>query len=170
MNLLVTIRSNGCTDFYDPWEKRSSSSEAHNCTDSAWGPFPDLAEKAWVEKEHGILTGLKWKKLKYRPFKTIGICAASYWRGGRNVWRRAKVIHECPKSLCWWLVQDYHYNRVAGLEFRTEQTHRGQTEMENTGDLAHQKGEISLTPCEPLRYAAETTEIKSLRSKKHASE
>ena len=55
-------------------------------------------------------------------------------------------MQECPKSLCWWLVQDYHFNRVAGLEFRTEQTHRGQAEMENTGDLAHQKGEISLTP------------------------
>ena len=67
-------------------------------------------------------------------------------------------------SLCWWLVQDYHYNRVAGLEFRTEQKHRDQTETKGTADLAHQNGEISLTPCDHLRYPAEPTEIKSLRS------
>ena len=79
---------------------------------------------------------------------------------------RANVIQECPMSLCWWLVQYYHYNRVAGLEFRTEQTHRDQTETEDTADLAHQNGEISLTPCEYLRAPAKTTEIKSLRSKK----
>lgn len=31
-----------------------------------------------LENEHGILTGLKCKKLEYRPAKTVGICAASY--------------------------------------------------------------------------------------------
>lgn len=119
MNLLVTIRSNGCTDFYDLWEKRSSSSEAHNCTDPAWGPFPDLAEKAWAEKEHGILTGLKWKK-STGQLKRLESAQQVTEEEKVMYGEGLKFMQECPKSLCWWLVQDYHFNRVAGLEFRTE--------------------------------------------------